>query len=448
MKHPARVAITVAVVLLLPASVGAAFAGVEVIAAISAIASTAIFVGGPTIGSIALSVALTVGTTLISAAMAPDAPSFDDNTRVNGPESRYTTRQSSPPKRDIYGTAHVGGAIFFEEIKPPYLYRGYAIAAHEIDGIEAIYVGTERLSFLALPANVILTPQAVDDQPAFDQNLQVSIRLGTTDQTIDPLLSADFRHLDESFRQQGVATVVVRCDFGADEDEHRELWGSGDPKFFFLVRGRKVYDPRKIGQIVDDETTWEFENNATLCQTDYIRQPHGGRIDHTRIDWERIAESADYDDDLCGCKDGTLIRRYTVDGLSARDQSPADVISSMLTANGGTLVQDGGMIWIDSSQPRDPCVTIYDDLMVGGIAYRNDKPKRDLVNTTQSRFVADEREFTTADGPVLEDADLIAEDGEPLTGTLTLPWTRDYRRVERLQTRSQDIHRPTIGHLL
>lgn len=32
----------------------------------------------------------------------------------NSQEVRYSTRQSAPPKRVIYGTAHVGGALCFE----------------------------------------------------------------------------------------------------------------------------------------------------------------------------------------------------------------------------------------------------------------------------------------------------------------------------------------------
>ncbi|QUS39564.1 hypothetical protein RPMA_12490 [Tardiphaga alba] len=427
-----------------PISIGAAIIGVftatAVPAAVSWAVGTAVLIGA----SIAVNYAASA--LMQKSGSGPIATSqYAAETAVNSTAIKYNERQPIPSKRIIYGTAQVGGALFFEEVKPPYLYQGWLICAKKIASFRKMWIGTQEIAFQSLVPNTILTPIAVYGQPNFPGRLKVSLRLGDANQAIDPILAADFPDLDPEFRQRGIATAVVRYHYGADYTEYTELWGqSSRPNPYFLVDGVAVPDPRRPGHVLefdpsDDaavaaaEATWEFSNNATLIQAHYLTQRYGGRIDPRRFDWAKTAVAADWDDGLVWCLDGTYIRRHTIDGVVTLNQSPANIVSGMLSANRGMVLQSAGKVWPSSSIPRQPVVTIHDGLLTGAVDYRAAKPKRDLINRLKVRFVAEDREYQTADGPVLSRDDLKAADGELLDATLDLPFTMDHRRAQRLE---------------
>lgn len=368
-----------------------------------------------------------------------------DASSINSPSIKYNERQPIPSKRIIYGTAQVGGALFFEAVKPPYLYQGLLICAEPITAFRKMWIGTTEISFASgLTPNTILTPIAVTGQPNYPGRLKVSVRLGSATQTIDPLLAADFPNLAASFRQMGIATAVLRYHFGADQTEFTALWGQVQrPNPLFLVDGVAIPDPRNPGHITSWDpnspsslaaarATWSFSNNAALVQNHYLTQRYGGRIDPARIDWSKLAAAADWDDGLIGCLDGTFIKRHTIDGVVTLNQSPSEVLQGMLRGNRGFVLQSAGKSWVSSSLPRAAVATIHDGLLTGPVDYRAAKPKRDLVNRVKTEFVANDREYQTTVGPVLTRTDLQALDGEILDASLSLPFTMDARRAQRL----------------
>lgn len=364
---------------------------------------------------------------------------------LNAPAIKLNERQAVPAKRIIYGTAQVGGALFFEQVRPPYLYMGFLVCSEKITAFRKLWIGTQEIAFSAIVPNTILTPIAVTSQPDYPTRLRVSFRLGATDQAIDPLLAADFSNLDAEFRQRGIATAVLRFDYGADFDEYTALWGQGArPNPLFLVDGIAIPDPRNPAHILDWDpddpasleaarATWSFSNNAALVQAHYLTQRYGGRIRPSRLDWAKTEQSADWDDGLIASVDGTYRKRHTIDGVVTLRQSPATVMTGMISANRGLILQNAGRVWPSSSFPRAPIVTIHDGLLTGPVEYRASKPKADLVNRVKLRFVAADREYQEVDGPVLSRADLIASDGELLEATLDLPFTMDTGGVPRAQ---------------
>ncbi|WP_315833889.1 hypothetical protein [Bradyrhizobium prioriisuperbiae] len=369
----------------------------------------------------------------------------DNSAALNSPAVKYNERQAIPSKRIPYGYVQQGGALFFESVKPPYLYQGILLSAKQITAIQKMWIGTNEIFFDSLVPNTILTPIGVSGQPNYPGRLQICFRLGSATQAIDPLLHNDFPNLDASFRQQGIATAVCRYHYGGDYTEFTSLWGQVQrPNPLFLVQGVSVPDPRRAGHILnwnpndpdsvaEAEASWSFSNNSSLVQAHYLTQRFGGRIDPGRMDWDKVAAAAEYDDDIIGCLDGTFQRRYTIDGLITLNQSPVDVISGMISANRGFVLESAGRVWVSSSKPRYPVVAIHDGILTGNVDYRAAKPKRDLVNRIKNRFIAPDREYQQVDGPVLSRTDLQSKDGEILDATLNLPFTLDDRRAQRLQ---------------
>ena len=436
-----------------PLSIG--IAAITVFEAASGVAigfEAAAFVGQVIIASsvIAASVLLT---------SKPDGSGSLGNFAINAPEMRINRRQPTPHKKIIYGLAETGGDMFFEEAKAPYLTHGFMHCAREIEGFVRCRIGTDVIAVLTttefLPTDQIITPQgrlvdgAITASPDYATNLRLSLRTGSTTQVIDPLLDADFTSLEADFRQRGIATAVLRYKWpGTTYDDRQAMWGDGQaPNPLFLIKGVRVYDPRDPTQSRDDESTWQWSDNASLIIADYLRQPYGGRIDAAKIDYDRVAEAADYDDELVGTTtDGEMIRRHTINGVVTMNQAPSEVLRSMLSANRGRVCEQAGTFWVSSSRPKEPVLTIDDSMLAGGIDYQPAKPKRDLLNRVFSRFIASERDYQQVDGPVHDRTDLQATDGEIFAATLSLPFTLDHRRVQRLQ--KQYLETARLGKML
>jgi hypothetical protein len=236
------------------------------------------------------------------------------------------------------------------------------------------------------------------------------------------------------FRQRGIATAVMQYNYGGNDTNFKALWGQvARPNAYHVVRGVRAYDPRDPSQDIDDESTWRWTRNAALIQNWYLTRPFGGRKAMSDIRWDKVAISANYDDSVMRCADGTYITLHTIDGVITLDQPPYQVMQQLLTANRGMVIESCGQMWVQSSYPRTPVATIHDRILVGGITYQAQKPKSELVNKLQVRFVAPEQEYQVADGPILDRTDLQALDGTVLTGTLSLNYTQDNRRAQRLQ---------------
>lgn len=383
---------------------------------------------------------------LSTAGTAAAASSVDAvSATINSQAVQIVERQAIPSKRIIYGTANVSGALFFEDVVPPFLYQGLLLCAKPITAFLGVQIGSQKIGFTALTPNTILTPIALSGQPNFPGRLHVSLRLGSPTQAIDPLLAANYANLDSQFRQQGIATAVLRYDYGADFTEYTALWGQvSRPNPLFLIQGVAVPDPRDPSHILDfdpsdpvataaAEATWSWSNNAALVQTHYLIQRYGGRINPGRINWDKVARAADWDDGLVARTDGTYFKRHTIDGVVTLNQSPATVLAGMIAANRGFILESAGSVWVSSSYPRTPIATIYDGILTGPVEYRAAKPKRDMVNRVKVRFVASDREYQEVDGPVLASAADKTADGELLDATLDLPFTMDAGNVGRVQ---------------
>jgi len=401
--------------------------------------------------------ALSTALSLVVRELSPKPTNLSDNqpTQVNSPEVRFTEKQSLLPKRIIYGLAETGGGICFERVKPPYLYRTFLLCDEPIAGLRRVRIEKNNLFFDGLTNNAIRSPIATDGQANYPGRMKVCFRDGDPNQTIDALLASDFPSLAATYRQQGVATVTVRHDYGADWDERQNLWGSADaPDLMFLLEGIGVPDPRKptntifydpndLDEANAARATWtRGVNNAALVQAHFLTQPYGGKYRPDQIDWDKVIKAADYDDEFIGVKDGVPIRRHTIDAaIKLSGQKPSDIIETFKTANGGFILNSGSRCWPTSSLPLDPVATIHDGLIAGGIQYRDGLPQREAVNRLKVRFIVDERNYQLDDGPILDRTDLRAIDGEPLDDTLELPCTRDDRRAQRLQKRYLDQKR-------
>ncbi len=343
----------------------------------------------------------------------------------------------------------VGGALFFEDSRDTLYYQGFLWSQGPITEVRALY-NSQDVIFIgsSVPFDQIVLPASnLAGGPPFIGNLRVSTRRGLRTQAIDPLLADAFPGLDAAtFRQRGVATLVIEASSGASIAQFEKLWGTARrPNPLALVRGVPVYDPRDSSQVLptdptdpDDlesaRLTWRWSNNASLVQADYLWRSDGGRIPLGSMRWDEIADSAAYDDELIGTKSGELIPRHTIDGVVTAGQNPTAILQSMLTANRGFVARHQGKVSVLSSRPVfDPVATLTDLDIRGSIEFRRSQPKRSVLNRVRCRFIDPRQEWTTVDGPVRDYPTERAADGDLYEATIDLMWTADHRRAQRLQ---------------
>ena len=403
--------------------IGAAWGG------ISALWGTVI-VGSVTVGSLATTVALTGGSYLIQKAMAKKARQSGMNSEMD----KQTVQQALPNARLVYGRALVSGPLFFFERRGNWLYQGIVLANHEIAAVDEIRMGDKTVTFDG--------SGAATSTPFFDgatRYLYASVRLGTDDQAIDPILAADFPELPATFRQRGRATAVLKMyqPLSIGTELNRSLYGnSGQPAPLFLVSGAKVFDPRDPGQSASNKSTWKWSENPSLILADYLTRPSVdgcGGFSWSQISMSTIMEAAHRDDDLIPLKAGGTEKRYTLNGTVTLDGTAwSEVASRLLTSNMGQLVTSGGEFKIYSGVARAPCWTLNDNSARGTINARLRQAQNELVNIVTTSFVSSERGDQVQEGPILRREDFIAADGAELPLSIELPFTRTHTTAQRI----------------
>lgn len=388
-------------------------------------------IGGLTIGSVVTTVALSGASYAINKALAPKikGSGIDEG-------QKSTIQQAVPSQRLIYGKSLVGGPIFFYECKPPYLYIGIDLASHEIDGVEKLYINGKEVSFDGTGA--ASTINFVNGTTPY---VYRSVRPGTSTQAIDPILAADFPELPSTFRQRGHATIVLKCYYGSNADDHEKYWGSGAPQFQFLVRGMKVFDPRQPAQSVSDSSTWQWSDNASLCLAHYLTFSKGCNLSWDSLDIDELKVAAGHDSESITLASGGVEDRYTINGVVDLATEPSEIVQNMLTANLGKLIWREGVYSIVSGVPRDPVWTFNDDSARGDMSVRQHRDRKSLVNVVRTVFVAPDREYQTANGPVLRNTSYITADGGEQELTITLPFTASHQRAQRIGKATMELSR-------
>ena len=194
----------------------------------------------------------------------------------------------------VYGTRRVGGIRVFTEtqniakgLPNEMLYAVYVLCEGEIESISEIHVNGEPLT----------------TGNKYEGLIEWKAYTGTDGQSADATLVDECASFTSSMTYSGLAYVTIKIRM-PDWGDKNPFTGS-IPEFTWLVKGKKVYDPRKDSTQTsisgsgshrdDDSTTWEWSDNAALCAMDYMRSDrHGKDLPADSFEIESWADSADY----------------------------------------------------------------------------------------------------------------------------------------------------------
>ena len=372
-------------------------------AAGGAAATGAVLFGLGALGSAAAAFAIGAGLSLVSRALAPK-PSF--GAALAG--TNVTVREPDASRKMIYGRARVGGAIVFLDstgTKNEYLHMVVAVAGHQIDAFEEVWFNDEKIW-----------------DSSFQSNWGSFVYIGFHDgsqTTADAALVAASPKWTSDHILNDTAYLYIRLKHDVDQ------FAQGLPNISTLVRGKKVYNPLS--------NVSEWTQNPALCVYDYLTDTKYGLAESgSSVNTASLNTAFATCNDLIALEGGGDQPRYTLDGVVDTANSRKDNIEAMLSGMAGNLVYSGGEYFISAAKYVAPTVTIDESVIVGGIDVRTKQSRRSLYNGVKGVFLSEEDNYILADYPAQISSTYSTEDGDPIYLDMTLPFTTNNVRAQRI----------------
>ena len=426
---------------------------------------TAVFTAGlGALGTFALGLATTVVLGAALRALMPK-PSFGANRGY-----QTTVIGTALDHQIIYGKMRVGGARIYDEAtgtNNKYLHRIIAVAGHEIQSFDEIYVNDELIT---LDVNGDVTSPA-----KYVSKIRIKLHLGSPTQTADTfLINAPSAHWTTQCTLSGIAYMYIRLAFDAD------AFPNGIPEITTTISGKKVYDPR------DSTTAWS--DNPALCLRDYLTSPYGIAEEAANIDDALVIAAANVSDQLVGSlaiktyaggvykiktvgtTDFTLVgaannnvgtvftatgvavgtgvvetARYTCNGAFTTASTPYDMINSLLTSMDGSLWYAQGSWRMKPAYWTAPVLDLNEDDLRSSISVSTRHSRRNNFNTVKGTFRGLESNWQTTDYPqVTSTAFVTADNGQESVADVDLPFTDNSIEARRIALISLERNRQQL----
>lgn len=345
----------------------------------------------------------------------------------------------------IYGEKRVGGTIVFKSTKD----------AEGSDPNEYLYV----LMVLCEGEVESITDIQIDGNPDTLPRYQVAtvyrgtVHYGGDDQSADSDWITEIPHLwTSSHRLRGLAYVAFR--FRYNNDAYY-----GEPEMTALVKGRKVYDPRKDStnggsgsHRTGDPSTWEWSDNPALCIRDYLSNARFGKgLSDAEINDTYFAQAAtDCDTFVTAYTSGPSIKLFQCNIRLNTDETIMDNLRDLLVGCRGFLPFIDGRYCLVVDKSASSVMSINMDHIIadGGFSIVGTN-KEKKFNRVICKFINANNEWqedqaSWPDAGSTEETNFIAEDGGTLligefelTSTTSYYAARDLARIICLRSRRQ-----------
>lgn len=233
----------------------------------------------------AISAALFAGsalaTTLISGALAFGAKlAFS---YLNRPKQRkYSAVQgeiqygADVPVGAMFGTGMTKGhRIFYAKYGKGNKFNSdiYVLSNSWCDGLDGIYFYGEKKTLV--PKAVTGNETACFGVDGFDDKITIRFYDGRPGQGVDTKLVSVTNLLGRKWQATSVCAGL--CYVAIDREYNADKFEKGAPEFSFILRGLRLYDPRKDSTVaggsgshrLDNPATWEFSKNPAVQRLNY-----------------------------------------------------------------------------------------------------------------------------------------------------------------------------------
>ena len=365
-----------------------------------------------------------------------------------------TTIDSIADADIVYGQIRKGGTKTYHETTGNGKFYHYFItlAMHEVEEIGDIYINDEIATFT--------TDDKVSSQ---DWNEKILIKkfTGAANQNIYGSLvglTDGPTNYTNTFKGQGVACLYVRLEYD------QNVFQSGMPLITAVVKGKKVYDPRKdstssaynssLGQSTQrssNAATWTYSANAALVMRDYLTDAQGVATEQDQIDDDMIGTAADdcASVGVSGSEDNT----FEVNGSISTGKSKKQNLNDIAKCTNGTLFWAQGKFRFVAGAYHAPTITdafTLDDVR-SAISIQTRFSRRDLINTVRGTFIDKDNRWIADDYPEQQLADMTEDNNVESIVDLPLPLVTSSATAQRLAkqvlytSREQIVMNLTLG---
>ena len=380
----------------------------------------------------------------------PSTPQFDQgiNTKLRV--------DATAPRRVIYGRARTGGTLVFVDetgTDNDKLWMVIALADHECDGLDAVYVNGQAVSWNSS------TGVASQYTLASVDHLKVHWITGAESQGAYSGLVAASGQWTSAHRGRGISYIVVEALWEADL--FKQI-----PAVEVVVRGKALYDRRldssRGGSGSHDpatKSTWEWDNggvdigeNPALQVDDYLRGIHtnGTRIGGVGIDVDDLTSSHVItaanvcEESVTTITPASTEKRYRCGVVLDLGNSHKANLKVLLATMAGELHDHGGQLRLFAGEARTPVLTITDSDIVREIRngqqrikkkwkWAPDAGREERVNTVRGRFIDETNKYLPAEYPTRTTASYVTADGgEELAANLDFLGCPSHSQAQRL----------------
>jgi hypothetical protein len=354
----------------------------------------------------AIPVALSMAATRL---LAPKMPTYADLAGRG-----VMTRNPVAPRQIVYGQTKCSGPIVYlatSGSKNQFLHIVVAVAGHQVEEIGDVYFNED----------LVLTGAGDGYGTGIFSNCLIHKKLGTTTQTVDTVLEADFpTEWDSTHRLRGIAYVYCKLTYSA------EVFPGGIPNISAVVKGKLVYNLAT--------STTVYSANPAYCLRDYL----------TDTDLGMGMTTAEIDDTACAAAatvcDGTVAHlpsgteaRYECSGQAVTSSTPDAIIGQLLSSMAGNIAYSGGKVVMYAGAYRTPTVTLTEAHLAGAVSVTTRASARDRVNAVKGTYISAANQWTAADFPSRYSSTYTAEDnGITHWRDVVLPFTTSSSAAQRI----------------
>lgn len=394
---------------------------------------------------------------------------------------------ATSPRQDVYGRQVVSGTVLFKHsagAKKEFLYLAVELARHEIDAIEAVYIGdievtgwaangdvtsgpfVKGLSGVSLaqrtgPGTITIAPPAGStativsahkSTDAGDVDITGSVTLsGSTVTVPSAAVSAGQSVYVNWSWSQGKPLVRIYTALGGADQTAFTAWQSeiGDKwTAAHRLRGRAAvgvrleYDQDVFGSLRDvsirarvrgkklrDPRTGltVYSNNTALITADLLRTRMGATA--AQVPDAEIAAEADICDQITVGQ-----KRYTCDLALSTDLSPKDSLDLVRETMDGSVIWTQGRWRVRAGAWHEPDITLTGaDLAEGPRTLTPRAQRQSLCNSVVATYTSPAANWVLVPAPAVTSATYLAQDaGYALPMQISIEGATDEIRAQRL----------------
>lgn len=485
----------------MPAAAAAAVAS-AIFSAAGGVAAGALAVAAATIAYgaafavVSLGISFAIGS-VMGAVFKPRTP----NTFTSEAQGRtQTVRSNVQPRNMIYGRAMTSGPLIFAAStdgpskKNQFMHLVVALADHECDAIEEIYLGEDAANvpegqihpvggrFMKQWGESVVERYSAGGTSIYSyqmgngvvkitsiiarRNGSVEGQFGViedvvTDYTVNGSVVTVRNVQTDAFEivitYEALRTQVfvrIKRHYGSDDQAADADLVAEVPGWTWDHRLRGVcyiyvrleYDADifpnglpNIKALVRGKKLYDPRYNATywsdnwgLCLYDYLRDVRGFACTDNDIDVSSVITAINVSEETVPLGDGQTQKRYRCNGIVMSDKSPRDNLAEMISASGGVVTITGGVFRVFAGAYDIPTVTLTESDLRGPVKVRPRASRKDLFNQVKGTFVSPANNWQPSDFPVVSNPTYAAADGEVIARDIELPFTTDVVMAQRL----------------